>query len=614
VTEDKLVMAMVPTPAHPQCGEPLSLAFTADYTGDVAPLQVEELTFTLDKGKFPENLADEFSNVDLYAPKGWDMRRNGSTFTVTPQAGTKGTIGTRGLEFAINNIIVNDEPGVTTVTIAQTVGPDKTRFEQAVTITKIFPQVAIYDMRAIPNQSIPYGSVATIKWLTSVGAVLTLEYNGKKIHHVKGKPKERLQHKGSYQTDDKLHQNTFFRLHADSAPNAVKSGRDTWQIVVPIQPPTVTLSGSVTARAGKIPKATLKWNTLSATAATLVASPSLNPQSVDVPTDKTTRDILVETTYTLSATNPVTTDAAHATQKLTPPAFNWINVGPGPAPKAARCSLSSAHGGIVMDTWDGGLKSNGIFMSPDGVNWMACTMPDKIWWQNMQMTHDGHRTYINGRGGPVEKGILFQSTTDFVTWTNLPLLPQRAPRPEDAYNYPSVPMCVDDQGAIWTFLPWPDQAVWKLPAGAENWVKIGTAPGYCTNLQWMDGKLWMIGHDGSADKIIPIYSLHSSDGITWTRIDGPNIGKGLVSIANAVHNGKICMLHIHTLDQWKPLPTAFALWRLDKNGVWTQDPAVAGVKQKFGINPTNVASIGDTLFTSGQGNFTPESGIWARNT
>lgn len=625
MTEDKLVMALTATPENPHCGEPLSLAFTVDYTGDVATLHVDELRLQVESGTLPDALCNGFTkDLDMKAPEGWTIRlQKDGTFIIQPALNTPGFIGNEGLEFEINNLIVNDAPGVSTIKMVQYVGANNTRYEQTKNINKTFAPVAIYDLRPVPDAAIEYGASATLSWVASVGSILRLEYNGINITHPKDNTNDPLGVVSSYTIDEQFHQETLFTLYADPSPEAIHSNTDSRDQWVSILPPKVSLDGSVSVKAGHVPEATLTWTTTSANKALMAAFPGGGLGTLDIDAQSFSRKILVDTTYKIKATNSATVDPAYATKALKPAKFDWVQIGEMPLNSNLETgTLMSVHSGIALFGWDAEANwPKHLYISPDGQAWSEAVLPSRInVLFSLCMVHDGLRTYVNGSGGKYKHGIIFQSTEDFVTWTDLPNIPQHDLGHWDMYNEDNVPMCVDDDGALWAYMVWPDNQIWKLPAGASKWIKKGTVKPtrFSNNIQWMDGKLWIAGYDGDVshyyDPQCLYFSLHSSDGETWTRVDGPTLRRpGPVSMSNAVHDGKICMFQTEDNTLPDPKPTPFALWRLDNKGVWKQDPPISGMSQ-IPTEIAGVANIGDTLFTYGRNKFSPSSGIWARNT
>jgi hypothetical protein len=612
--DNKLVIAVVPTPQNPQCGEPLSLAFTVSNQGDTA-FQVTKLTFTLDKGKFPENIANGFSNVVLKSPEGWDMPppKDGFIFTATPKDTKHGKITSKGLEFLINNIIVNNQPGITTINIAQTLAPDNSHFEQSATLTKVLPPLAIYDLHATPNQSILYGSPAKIAWSASVGAVLSLNYNGKQIQHVKGDPSQPLPHNGSYQTDENLDQNTIFTLVATSSTNVSQTNQKTLQTTVSIQPPKIiAMDHSTSVAPDGRPKATIKWNCIGTTDTTLSDSAQNILQTVNSASGSDTLDIFVDTTYTISAKNPPTIDTTTGTLTVSPPAFDWVKVVPGPKKTDIRSPILSTHAGLVLfyGHGDNGYV-NYVYTSEDGIKWdnANANWPTGDFGAATAVVHSADKTYLFcylKSGG----GITLFVSTDLQTWVELSGLPFK-------FVDSGVEHCVDDAGSIWVHSSKPEPQLWKLAASGDRWQKMeGKHPNFdLVRMEWFAGKLWIFGSNTVNFQDVRVQS--TLDGVTWTQPKNLPTPFQVLSSSFAKHGDHLCTFLVQCGYNLQPAP--FFVSRMDKDGNWTQDKPTPSLSLGHLRLAPYLASFSGTLFTTGNLELGPlelgpNDGVWAYRT
>lgn len=605
MTTGKLTMAMTATPTNPRCGETLSLAFTVTNATKYM-IDVTSLKYTLQPGGLPLSLANNFNSVTIQCPKGWSARQNGGIFTMTPDTPADGKVGPTGLEFDINDITVNNSPGTSDVKMEQ-VGPDKTHYETPASLNKTWPPLAITAFYANPHNSVEYGGNPQLVWEASLGAVIALEYNGKVIRNVKNEPSQPLPSSGSYDIDDPLYQSTVFTLVAASGPGALENGQLTAQTTVSILPPSVDLDGQVTPGTTAPPTADLTWTTTSATAATLTAAPGPGVQTAPLASTGDSFPLLVETDYTLSATNPATVAPTTSQTTLTPPPFDWVQVGPGPDPSPTyKQSLHETHADLAVlvrsDT-----SAECLFLSPDGINWSPCPSYPLAQSSNMVfMAHTDGATYLSGIASGGGKPAIYV-TTDFATWTPVPLA-------ADMLTGLAGAICVDDGGTLYAYMILSLQ-LWKLPAGAADWTLVGPLDAYGANLQWMAGQLWTFSLNIGEGPTNTISCMRSADGgATWTTTTGPQVGDGHCSMVNAVHNNEICMLYTNDINTPQAPQVPFQLLRVDQNGTFSLDPPTPGVCINPNTGAPSVASFGGTLFTSGQNAFTPNSGIWARNT
>jgi hypothetical protein len=444
------------------------------------------LAFNFEKSKFPTGLFEDISNISLSAPpKGWEWTHDKSLpFTATPKNDTAGKIGADSLEFEISGIIVNSEPGKTEIQMTQNIVGDPTPHITPAPLVKTYPELAIRDFQAEP-QSVDYGGKTTVKWQVSLGSVITLEYNGKKITHVKDQPSVLLPSTGSYDIDTPLSQSITFTLVAASGKSEVSA-----QTEVSIAPPTVALTVTDVGA----PFAKLDWKTtrndkkpvLTVTTGTNIQTKILDPSGT------MTLPIVSKTTFEITAKNPATVLATTATHDFDPGQYKWAKVGRGPDPSAPATQIFSSHMGLVLvtssmpkefkkgdkfdehphlplpddprvdlrvpffsnvkkiDKWGPKYPYKALYLSQNGADWKVCgDFPFVEHTGKITMAHGGGKTYLAMLGGEAKfdgtilgkpKETLFYVTTDFVKWTPLPKI-------KTIFNAP-VPMCVDDNGAL----------------------------------------------------------------------------------------------------------------------------------------------------------------------
>jgi hypothetical protein len=600
MTDNFLELDVTALPASPQCGQKLDLLFTAA-NGTDDYITVDTLTFTLPKGKFPTNLADGYSNVDVVTPKGWAMVGNGGVFTATPITIKDGKVGPKGLEFQILNIVVNAEPGRTSLTMSQVVEPNKATQSQSQKFNKILPPLTLYSIKADPLPAL-YAGTTTISWEASVGAVIVLDANGVKINHVKGEPGTPLPNSGSYRLDDVIEQ-TVVTVTANAGASADSNAQTQLQTTVSIAPPTATLTANVAPAVGALPNATLNWATTSANNTYMTTSPpGFFPTTAINGTLNT--PIVIPTEYFITATNPVVAANAAASASVTLPVFDWVPVGPGPVPATSKAYVLETFAGLAMVE----PSNDGAFwVSYDGLNWSNVPSMPKISYTFPIYGANHSGTFFLSAGTPEVGGSALYSTSNFDTWTKLSDLPL-------PYALPP-PITFDDAGNAWA-LPTQDfrNTIWKSTDQMQSWTAVGTPNlrvSMCTCFKFMGGKLWSIGYLVAGGGAIDCYS--SVDGLNWTQHATPAGLSGWPSLTATVFEDKICLFVTPTLGH---KATPMTLWRIDANGTWTQDPITAGQSNQPNNNdyPASVAKIGGTMFTMGNGFFTPTGGIWARNT
>jgi len=600
-----LTLAIVTKPAHPECGQALTVSFTAtNTTNDM--ITVASLKLTLAMGTFPSDLADGFDNVTVTCPPGWQSHRNGGAFTMTPLTAAAAQIGPKGLEFDLQNITVNDQPGTTTIAMTQTTGATHTEHTSHTDMTKVWPALAIYAFQAQPPAVI-YGASPLIAWEASLGSVITLSYNGKVIRHVKDDPTTPLPPAGSYQIDDPLYQLTPFNLSADPGPGALNALPVSAQINVSIVPPSVTLDATVTTATDGPPVAQATWTTTSATDATLAAVPGPAASTVAL-TGKQDVPFVVPTTLTLTATNPATVHPGSATASVDVPPIDWVPVGDGPVPMDHPCYLVQTHAGIALvdQGKDGG--PGGFWISGNGLDWtQVTTLPPLMFKAPLFTTTTQTETFLSASTG-FGKGILLRSS-DLVTWTEMP-------QPYSNKPLYASPILAQADGTLsvygvnggvyvlWHWNPDPDAQGWAL-------VDLCNLPATLTiNLTAMGGRLWSIS---AIPMGYPQPQVHwSTDGLNWTACPVPDaVSQQHCSLTTAVFDGKICTF-VTPRQNTPDVP--MAMWRIDDTGTWTQDSPTPGQRLPFTGNLTSVVEWAGTLFTCGNASFSPRGGIWARTT
>ncbi|WP_299297360.1 hypothetical protein [uncultured Tateyamaria sp.] len=611
MTQQPLITALTALPAAPECGENLDLLFTLTNTTD-ALIDVTKVTFTLQVGMFPSDLATGFDGVELIAPTGWQLHQNGGTFTVTPSASNTGAVGAAGLEFQILNIMVNDAPGQTSVTMVAAhkpithpnQPPDIAPCENTATLNKILPPLSLTDVYADPLPALYDGST-TIYWTGSSGAVIALDANGVTITHVKNDPSTPLPSAGSYALDE-VTQPTIVTVTATASATAATAAELQKQITVPIAPPTATLTASVTPNANALPSATLNWTTTSANAATLTSTPPASTQTVSVGSSGMALPITGPTSFALTATNPVSATAATATQAVTPPSFTWVSAADGPVPLTEQVRLLETHAGLLLVTvGTDDVTTGSMWTSTDGLSWDQITTPPAFDYQLPVYTAvNAGTTYLSVAPKGSAPSMIY-SSTDLQTWTALPQASFFA-----AFAPPAITF--DDTGTAWAFAPFSEQMIWSSTDLMQTWTQVpqpNLPMGIGTCLIFTAGKLWSLGRITFGDPVLDLYS--STDGVTWDSHPPPTGVTGNASLHATVFNSEICFF---VTQRHNPDPLPMAMWRIDASGTWTQDPAIPGQTM---LDPTgyglSLAQCNTALFTAGNGITAPKQGIWAKN-
>jgi hypothetical protein len=604
-----LKLAMTATPVSPQCGEALSLQFTAtNETDDM--ITVESLTFSFEAGKFPTSLAHDFSNVSFTCRQtGWLMDRSGSTFTATPANTQSGQVGPTGLEFDISNIIVNDQPGTTTVKMSKTIGPNKTYSKAAVDLTKTYPILNIRTFHA-KDSNILYNSAPELIWEASLGAAITLSSPNGTIAHVKDEPSTPLPSTGSYQLDTPLIQDTNFTLTANANALAVEQGQVTAQTYVSIKPPKAQLNSKIIPDT-KPPQVQLEWDIQGATTAQLAAVPKSTTTDIDAVHGIKNMPLVVETTFTVTAQNPVNRKSSSASTTVTPPSFEWANLDAWPADPHGSCNLFSTHAGLMMFVQSYG-RANQLYASENGTYWEQAKtnlpLGDVL---GACMTHNNDKTYISFYSATTKTNKVYFST-NLQDWSEIIY-------PVDNSPYVAVSsICFDEAGNLWAFNGVVNPVIYKMPVGAAGtWQKIGDV-GFqvSSHIQCFAGRLWLLsGNDYDA---APLIIQSSPDGITWTNHIGPTVPPCGLSMSFAVYDDHLCLFCVQNRNADTPTfnaePVPFSLWRIDASGNWTQDTPVPDVMLKPYNTAPDVACSGGSLFAVGSGYTSPESDIWVRNT
>ncbi|WP_299139560.1 hypothetical protein [uncultured Tateyamaria sp.] len=599
-----LILAVVTNANHAECGQTLSLSFTAtNATNDM--ITTASLKITLPMGTFPPDLATGYDNVTVKCPPGWQMRRNGGAFTMTPVNTAAGQVGPKGLEFDIKNITVNDEPGTSTLQMVQTIGPDNQEYKSHADITKVWPTLAIYAFDAPPG-AVVYGGSPLVSWEASLGSVIALSYNGKVIRHVQNDPSTPLPPVGSFQIQDPLYQLTPFNLTAEPGPGALGALPVSAQINVSIIPPSVTLDAPVTSSADGPPVAHPNWTSSSATDVTLQTTPGPAPHAVPT-TGNSDVPFVVPTTLTLLATNPATVHPSDARTTIDVPAVEWVPVSDGPIPMDHQSYLVETHAGIALVDMGKDDAPGGLWISANGLDWsQVTTLPPLQFDAPLFTTTTQTETFLSATTS-LRNGIILRSS-DLVTWTEMP-------QPlENAALVASPILATADgklrayanNGAAFSLFEWTanGQGGWE-PQGICN---LPTALTF--NLTAMAGKLWSISSISPGYPEPRVY--WSTDGLAWTACPIPDaVNQQHCSLNAAVFGGKICTF-VTPRHGAPEMP--MALWRIDDTGGWIQDSPTPGQTMPFTGNLTSVAAWAGTLFTCGNINFSPRGGIWARTT
>lgn len=216
--------------------------------------------------------AGDVAGLGTQVPDGWSVAGDGATRTFTP-AGGGAKIGRDAVVFVLDGIAVNDQPGTTPVTIAETASaasdPPATR--SAVAEVPKFPaQFAVSELSAEPLD-VAYGGSTTLEW-TGSPAKYTLDYDpgsGPEAHDVGPN--------GGYVAKDLTR---FPEVVFDLVVEVTVPGQDEplttlRQLIVPVgtAAPTVTcFKGSVSAG-----QAVFSWSSANADSCALNALPgSLN--------------------------------------------------------------------------------------------------------------------------------------------------------------------------------------------------------------------------------------------------------------------------------------------------------------------------------------------------
>lgn len=608
MSETSLILAMTPTPATAQCGETLSLQFTATNTTDDL-IDVHSLSFKFEPGTYPTSLAHDFKNVTFRARQGgWLMHQEGAVFIVTPANKESGQVGPKGLEFDISGIIVNDEPGTTAVTMGKTIGADKTHSEIVVYLSKVYPSLAIHSFHAV-NSNILYDTAPELVWEASLGAAITLSSPNGTITHVKGHPELPLPSSGSYQIDTPLIQNTNFTLTANANAMVAAQAEVQSQTMVSIMPPAVQLTSTIPPNAKPL-EVELEWQIAGATSATLTSTVNTTGEDIAPQNGTKIQNILSKTTFTLTAQNPVNRTPTSVTTTIAPTPFGWQSIAPDQAAAGKKSRLFSTHMGLALMTDTGG---SGTLMqtSCDGLDWV--TSDADIPFDQMSLpcvAHTDAITYLSFTHNGSKPLQPIYSSTDLHVWT-----PIEGP-PPDPYYYRGPSICVDDVGNLYSYLAGPVTHLCKLPVGTSDWQDLGVVDNLTTsNIKWFAGKLWLI--DSCYNDTGPLQVQSSADGKTWTKSEGPTIPTGLISVNFGVTQDRLCLFYLETVNQTgnnpQPQPVPFALWRMDAAGKWNQDVAVPNMMLLPSPEAPDVACFNGVTYTAGNSYISPTGGIWACN-
>jgi len=174
-----LTYAILPAP------NPLGVAGNATLTlavsnGGTQIVTVASITMTIPVGTNAKDLMT-VTTVATQPPDGWTIAQDGGAFTLTPATASAAEVGADGLAFTFASIVVNGEPGTSTVAIVEAASspsqPSANR-TASVPLAKFPAAFALSDLTG-PATTVAQGGSASLMWTGSPATyVLTYDPDG----------------------------------------------------------------------------------------------------------------------------------------------------------------------------------------------------------------------------------------------------------------------------------------------------------------------------------------------------------------------------------------------------------------------------------------------------